>query len=74
MVESKKEDKKMLKIIRWFWSLIKNLFWHKPKEIIPLRQFKERDDKTTRRIRKFKRLSKKINRGKNKGKTQRRHK
>lgn len=70
----KEEEKKMQKIIQWFWSLIKNLFWRKPKEIIQLKQFKKRDDKKTRRVRKLTRLSKKINRGKNKGKTQRRHK
>ena len=64
----------MQKIIQWFWSLIKNLFKRKPKEIIPLRQFKKRDDKKTRRIRKLTRLSRKINRGNNKGKTQVRYK
>lgn len=78
MVEGWEKENDVFKIIRWFWSLIKNLFRRKPKEIIPLKQ----DDKTVkqikkqlkRRIRKLKRLSRKINRGKNKGKTQRKSK
>ena len=68
----------MKTMILWFWSLIKNLFRRKPKEIIQLRQ----DDITVKRIRKqikkrirkLTRLSRKLNRGKIKSKTQRRYK
>jgi hypothetical protein len=72
----KEEGEKMQKIIQWFWFLIKNLFKRKPKETeieMPKMKF-YREYKTTKRKRKLTRLSRKLNRGKNKGKTQRRHK
>lgn len=69
----------MFKIIRWFWGLVKSLFRRKPKrdhilDTVRYSAYIKPDDKTTRRKRKLTRLSRKLNRGKIKSKTQRRFK
>lgn len=74
----KEEEKEMQKIIRciWFWiKAIKDLFKKTRDAETEMAKLEfNREYKKTRRIRKLTRLSRKINRGKNKGKTQRRHK